>query len=81
MENELEGKRISDFPNVWKVFSQIPLSDKELNQIFIDIKETNSIEEVYVADWLAYPEYEVGRREVKTDSFRYFLTFFVKEIY
>ena len=57
------------------VLLQKPLSKKELNQIFIDIKETNSIEEVFVADWLAYPEYEVGRREVKTDSFRYFLIF------
>ena len=76
MDNEVEGKTISDFPNVWKVFSQMPLSKKELNQIFIDIKETNGIEEVYVADWLAYPEYEVGRREAKTDSFRYFFIFY-----
>ena len=64
----------SDFPNVWKVFSQVPLSKTELNEIFIEINDTQEMDEaVYVADWLAYPEYAVGQKEAKSAFFRYIL--------
>ena len=62
---------VSDFPNVWKVFSQSPLSKKELGQIFTEINSTKSQDEVYVADWLAYPEYEIPQKEAKSARFRY----------
>ena len=37
--------------DVWKVFSQQPLSEEEINQIF---KERT---QVVTCDWLAYPHY------------------------
>lgn len=39
--------------NVWKVFSQNPLYNNEIDQLF------ESTSEVKVVDWLAYPHYKV----------------------
>ena len=40
-----------DLPEVWKIFSQKPLTQKDLDDIFEHREET------VVADWLAYPQY------------------------
>ena len=42
-------------PHVWKVFSQKPLTDQNLNEIFVERKELK------VCDWLAYPSYETNQ--------------------
>ena len=70
--------KLSDFPNVWKVFSQVPLSKTELKEIFVEINEVQMLDKVYVADWLAYPEYAVHQKEAKSAFFRYIwiLTYF-----
>ena len=64
------GFVVSEFPNVWKVFSQTPLSEKDIKDIFINVVETKNAESIYVADWLAYPEYQVGQKEAKSANFR-----------
>lgn len=46
--------------NVWKIFSQRPLTDLELLTLFSDVKDK------YVKDWLAYPHYDTNPR---LDSF------------
>ncbi|XP_059099551.1 prenylcysteine oxidase 1-like [Tigriopus californicus] len=38
-------------PEVWKIFSQTPLTDDDLNDIF------RTREDIKIVDWLAYPEY------------------------
>ena len=43
--------------NVWKVFSQTPLTNSELSKMFTDVKET------HVSDWLAYPHYSVPENQ------------------
>ena len=63
--------KLSDFPNVWKVFSQEPLSKTELKEIFVEINDVQMLDKVYVADWLAYPEYAVPQKEAKSAFFRY----------
>ena len=42
-------------PQVWKVFSQKPLTEQNLNEIFVERKESK------VCDWLAYPSYETNQ--------------------
>ena len=65
-----QGKhKLSDFPNVWKVFSQERLSREELKAAFpniVQIKEEN----IKIADWLAYPSYAVRQEEAKSAEFR-----------
>lgn len=39
--------------NVWKVFSQKPLTEDQIDQLFDQTKEIKEV------DWLAYPHYEV----------------------
>jgi len=51
-----EGKKASDCPTVWKIFSQTPLTEEELDHLFTSRQETK------VADWLAYPQYEANQR-------------------
>ncbi|XP_023708450.1 prenylcysteine oxidase 1 isoform X2 [Cryptotermes secundus] len=46
--------------DVWKVFSQRPLTKVELNDLFLQQKD------VHVVDWLAYPHYH---SEQRTDEF------------
>lgn len=46
--------------DVWKVFSQRPLTKVELNDLFLQQKN------VYIVDWLAYPHYH---SEQRTDEF------------
>ena len=70
MAPEEHNKRISDYPNVYKVFSQTPLSKEEINAAFVNIVETKEVESVYIADWLAYPKYMVGQTEAKSANFR-----------
>ena len=41
--------------NVWKVFSQQPLTVKDLSDIFSERRE------VKVCDWLAYPNYSTNQ--------------------
>ena len=43
--------QIKDAP-VWKVFSQVPLTDSQMNYLFSSVKEKT------VVDWLAYPHYD-----------------------
>lgn len=50
----------ADLPQVWKIFSQAPLSESKLDRIFAERKETR------VFDWLAYPNY---RPEQKLGDF------------
>ena len=38
--------------------------------MFLNIIETKMAENVYVADWLAYPEYMVGQKEAHSSYFR-----------
>ena len=71
LDTEWDNQKLSDFPNVWKVFSQAPLSKKEINDAFMNIVETKKIEDIYIANWLAYPEYTVGQKEAKSAYFRY----------
>lgn len=44
---------------VWKIFSQSPLSEKLLKELFIEVKE------VKIKDWLAYPHYTSNLRSDK----------------
>ncbi len=57
-------------PEVWKIFSQSPLTDDELDSLFEFRNDTK------VADWLAYPHYRVQQtrtlgkfRSVRRDIF------------
>ena len=52
-----EGTDPSDLPEVWKVFSQTPLTEEDLDSMFEHRQETR------VIDWLAYPHYRVQQRE------------------
>ena len=52
--NEAEG-------NVWKVFSQLPLSDDELDDIFAEKKQ------VVTCEWLAYPHYATNQTSTFTN--------------
>jgi prenylcysteine oxidase/farnesylcysteine lyase len=45
--------------NVWKVFSQKPLTKEQLNILFLEQKNVN------VIDWLAYPHYCTKQRSDK----------------
>lgn len=45
--------------DVWKVFSQKPLTKLQLNTLFLEQKD------VKVTDWLAYPHYQAERRSYK----------------
>ncbi len=51
-----ESSMAPSLPNVWKVFSQEPLTDQELDQIFLSRTET------VICDWLAYPHYVPKQR-------------------
>ena len=42
-------------PQVWKVFSQRPLTEKDLQDIFTEKTETQ------ICDWLAYPSYSTNQ--------------------
>lgn len=55
--------------DVWKVFSPVPLSDGELNMLFISYNKNS----VKVNDWLAYPHYA---RPPTSDLFRIHRNFF-----
>ena len=48
-------EEIQELPNVWKVFSQQPLTVKDLSDIFSERRE------VKVCDWLAYPNYSTNQ--------------------
>lgn len=61
-----KNDKISD---VWKVFSPVPLSDGELNLLFINYKKNS----VKVNDWLAYPHYA---KLPASDLFRIHRNFF-----
>ena len=50
-------KAASDLPLVWKIFSQTPLTDDDMDQLFESRRETK------VVDWLAYPHYKVQQRD------------------
>ena len=50
-----------DQNQVWKVFSQQPLSEEELNQIF---KEKD---QVVTCNWLAYPHYSANQTKTFTN--------------
>lgn len=39
--------------NVWKIFSQQPLSNYQINELFVNITD------IKVINWLAYPHYQV----------------------
>ena len=43
---------------VWKVFSQVPLTNSQINFIFSSVKEKK------VVDWLAYPHYESSETNI-----------------
>jgi prenylcysteine oxidase/farnesylcysteine lyase len=58
--NYVDGMGI---PDVWKVFSQAPLTDEEMDQIFL------SRQEVKTFDWLAYPHYATNQSDT-LGSFR-----------
>lgn len=49
----IQGVNENSSLNVWKVFSQNPLSNNEIYQLF------ESTSDIKVVDWLAYPHYEV----------------------
>jgi hypothetical protein len=54
--------------NVWKVFSQTPLTNSELSKMFTDVKET------HVSDWLAYPHYSVPENQSRNRfDYNYFI--------
>ena len=42
-------------PSVWKIFSQSPLSDDTLGQMFLNRKQME------ICDWLAYPSYSTNQ--------------------
>ncbi|XP_049788726.1 prenylcysteine oxidase 1-like [Schistocerca nitens] len=56
---------VSGTPNkksdVWKVFSQVPLSREQIDSLF------KSVDKIVVKDWLAYPHY---RADWRHDKFR-----------
>ena len=45
-------------PLVWKIFSQTPLTDEDLDSLFLQREETK------VVDWLAYPHYKVQQKNM-----------------
>lgn len=47
----VDYKKDESVPEVWKIFSQQPLTDDFMSEMF------ESISEVKVIDWLAYPQY------------------------
>ena len=49
--------QIKDAP-VWKVFSQVPLTDSQVNYLFSSVKDKT------VVDWLAYPHYDSDERNI-----------------
>jgi len=49
----VEGVNDTPSLNIWKVFSQYPLSSREIDDLFV------SISDIKVVDWLAYPHYQV----------------------
>lgn len=51
--SNIEGVNETASLNVWKIFSQQPLSNYQINELFVNI--TN----VKVVTWLAYPHYQV----------------------
>lgn len=51
--SNVEGVNETASLNVWKIFSQQPLSKNQLDQVF------ENISEIKVVDWLAYPHYTV----------------------
>jgi prenylcysteine oxidase/farnesylcysteine lyase len=57
--NPVDYKPNEGLFNVWKVFSQRPLTNAELNDLFLQQKN------VYVVDWLAYPHYHTEQRNDK----------------
>ena len=48
----------SSLPTVWKIFSQVPLTEEELDLYFLQREETK------VVDWLAYPHYKVQQKNM-----------------
>lgn len=58
--NPVDYKRNEGAFDVWKVFSQRPLTKAELNDLFLQQKN------VHIVDWLAYPHY---LSEQRTDEF------------
>ena len=58
--HSLATKNINE-ADVWKVFSQQPLSEEEMNQIF---KEKT---QVVTCDWLAYPHYSPNQTKTFTN--------------
>lgn len=51
--SNVEGINDTASLNVWKVFSQKPLTQNQINQLF------ESTSDIKVVDWLAYPHYQV----------------------
>lgn len=51
--SNVEGINDTASLNVWKVFSQKPLTKNQIDQLF------ESTNEIKVVDWLAYPHYQV----------------------
>uniref|UniRef100_A0A2S2QCA5 Prenylcysteine oxidase n=1 Tax=Sipha flava TaxID=143950 RepID=A0A2S2QCA5_9HEMI len=51
--SNVEGVDETGKSNVWKIFSQQPLSNNQIDELFFSTKE------VKVVNWLAYPHYEV----------------------
>lgn len=51
--SNVEGVNETSSLNVWKVFSQNPLTNNQINQLF------QSTSDIKVVDWLAYPHYQV----------------------
>ncbi|XP_071955344.1 prenylcysteine oxidase 1-like [Antedon mediterranea] len=43
-----------DIPYVYKIFTERPLSDEEINELFLNVSE------VKIVDWLAYPNYSTN---------------------
>lgn len=61
--SNIEGVNETGSLNVWKLFSQNPLTNSEIEQLF------ENISDVKVVDWLAYPHYQVP-----TDSQSFLIT-------
>lgn len=51
--SNIEGVDETGKSNIWKIFSQQPLTNNQIDQLFFNTKE------VQVMDWLAYPHYEL----------------------
>lgn len=50
--SHVEGVNETGKSNVWKIFSQQPLSNDQIDKFF------SSTDDIKVVDWLAYPHYE-----------------------